>query len=59
MTSALLPLRLGVWKQINDEHNRIGAALDPEFGAFFGRKIMGHKKDKPCMITSVQHLQDL
>jgi hypothetical protein len=26
---------------------------------FWERKILGHKADKPCMITVVQHLQDL
>jgi hypothetical protein len=59
LTSALFPLSLGVWKQLNDAHNRGGAAPYPKFGAFCGRKVMGHKKDKPCTINVVQHLQEL
>ena len=56
---ALFPLSKSVWKGINDKHDRAWPAPDPEFGVFFGRKIFGHKADKPCMPTVVQHLQDL
>jgi hypothetical protein len=59
LSSALFPLSKSVWKAINDKHNRRGPAPDPEFAAFFGRKILGHKADRPCMPTVVQHLQDL
>ncbi len=59
LTSALFSLSISIWKQLNDAHNRGGAAPDPEFGAFSGRKIMGHKKDKSCLISVVQHLQEL
>jgi len=59
LSSALFPLGQNIWKALNDRHNRGGAAPDPKFSSFFGRKVLGHKADMPCMLTFVQHLQDL
>ena len=47
LTYALFPF---MWIAINDEHNRRGSALYPEFGVFYGRKILGHKLDIPEMV---------
>jgi len=58
-TYALFPLTRSAWRQLNDPHNRHCAAPDPEFFVFFGRKVMGHKADLPCLVTVVQHLQDV
>ena len=44
LTSALFPLSLSVWKQLNDAHNRGGAGPDPELGAFLGGRLWGTKK---------------
>jgi hypothetical protein len=45
LRSALFPLSKSVWKGINDKHNRVEPALDPEIVVFFGRKILGRKAD--------------
>jgi hypothetical protein len=58
-TSALFPLSQSVWKHLNDPHDRRRAAPDPEFFVFFGRKVMGHKADRPCLIIVVKHLQEV
>ncbi len=58
-TSALFSLSQSVWKHLNDPHNRHCAAPNPEFFVFFGRKVMGHKADRPCLITVVQDLQEV
>ncbi len=36
-----------------------GPAPDPEIGAFWGRKALGHKVDRPCLLNVVQNLQEL
>jgi hypothetical protein len=59
LTYALFPLSHAVWRALNDKHNRGGPTPDPEFVVFFGRKILGHKADKPSVTTIVQHLQNL
>jgi hypothetical protein len=59
LTYALFPLSSNHWKSLHDTHNRGGAAPDPEFGVFFGRKILGHKVYNPCLPSVVQHLQDM
>ena len=59
LTYAIFPLSRNVWKSLNDKHNRGGEAPSPEFEIFFGRKCLGHKADRPCMTTVVQHLHDL
>ena len=55
----LFPLSSDVWKTPNDSRNLRGAALDPEFGVFFGIKTLHHKGDRPCLNSAVQHLKDL
>jgi hypothetical protein len=59
LTYALFPLSQKVWISINEKNNRGEAAPNSELGVFFGRKILGHKSDKPDMALTVQHLQDL
>ena len=58
-TYVVFPLSHSVRKALNNKHNCRGEAHDPEFSVFFGRKILGHKADKPCFTTIAQHLQDL
>jgi hypothetical protein len=48
---SFFPLGLSVWVQINDKHNR-GAAPDPGFEVFFGRKKLRHKTYRPSMATN-------
>jgi len=59
LTYALFPLSSNHWKLLHDTHYRGGVAPDPKFGVFFGRKILGHKVNNPCLPSVVQHLQDL
>ncbi len=59
LTYAWFPLSEKVWIAINEKHNRGGAAPDPDFGVFFGRKVLGHKLDKPDLAVTVRHLQEL
>ncbi len=60
LSTTLFPLGLNVWNSLtNDRHNRVGPAPDPEFSAFVGRKILGHKAHRPCFLTVVQNLQEL
>jgi hypothetical protein len=59
ITNEILPLSMSVWVQINDKHNRGGAVPDPCFKIFFGKKKLGHKADKPCLMTTAQHRQEL
>jgi len=56
LTYVVFPLSHSVWKALNDKHNRRGEAPNPEFSVFFGRKILGHKADKPCFTTVVRYL---
>jgi len=52
LTDVVFPLTLSVWKQLNDTKNRRCAAPDLEFGVFFGRKVKGHKADRPCCFNT-------
>ncbi len=58
-TYAIFLLSHSVWKHLNDPINRHCAAPDQEFFVFFGRKVLGHKVDRPCLTLVVQHLQDV
>jgi len=53
LSYALFPLSEKVWIANNEKHNRGGAAPDPEFGVFFGRKFLGHKLHKPDLAVTV------
>jgi len=59
LSYAILPLSQNVWQSLNDKHNQGGQAPCSGFGIFFGRKVLGHKADRPCMTTMVKHLQEL
>jgi hypothetical protein len=60
LTSALFPLGRNIWTSlVNDRHNRVGPAPDQVFEAFFGRKVLGHRADRPCLLTVAQNLQEL
>ena len=59
LTYALFPLSESVWKALHDKHNGSGPDPDPEFGVFLGRRSPSHRADKVCMMTTVQHLQEL
>jgi len=59
ITYAIFPFSTSVWVQIKYKYNRGGAAPDPCFKIFCGRKTLGHKADKPCLMTTAQHRQEL
>jgi hypothetical protein len=59
LTYALFPLFESVWKALHGIHNGSGPDPNPEFGVFFGRRSLSHRADKVCMLTTVQHLQEL
>ena len=59
LTAALFPLNLKVWKALNDPHNRGGPAPDPDLRQFFGRKVIGKKKEECNLLNSVERLQRL
>jgi hypothetical protein len=59
LTYTVFPLNQNVWTQLNDKHNRRCEPPHLEFAVFFGRKVKGHRADRPCLISVVQHLQEL
>ena len=58
-TYALFSSSQSVWKHLNDPINRYCAAPDLEFFVFFGIKVIGHKADRPCSTSVVQHLHEV
>ena len=60
LSSTLFPLGLDGWNSlINDKHHCVDPAPDSEFSDFLGRKTLGHKANRPCLLTLVQILQEL
>jgi len=59
IAAAIFPLSSKVWHALNDSHNRGGAATEPEFSDFFGRRVYSKKLDRPNYPLILQHLQEV
>ena len=59
MSAIFFPLSQKLWIALNDKHNRGGAAPEPEFAAFFGRRVFCKKADRPNYGHVLQHLHEV